>query len=626
MTDVVAPAQQLLRFAGVGIAATMVHVAIAAVAGLAFGFEPFVANFIGFAVAFGLSYLGHFHLTFALRAGHRQHLVRFLVLSLAGLAASSGTIWLMTVRLDLPPLLAFAAVGVVVPLVSFLLARSWAFNASRSNGGVFYQMVAAAGVVGLAAAIYCQLQLNHDSSWYLVATRSWLAGAQLYSDIMEINPPMAFFLTLPAIGLADLLGIDDTRAFILYVVLLAGLSLGVSVDLLRRAEGLSDAQRWVLLAGAVVALLVVPFSDFGQREQLMVILILPYVLAAALAPRKLRLPGALAIAIALAAGVGLALKPHFLAAPILLTLAIAWQERSWRPLIAPANLIIGAVCAAYALVVWLGFPDYFAVIIPLGQATYGAYGAGLLPSLLSPILLVAPIALLLAISSSPTGADRLVTIRFAAVAAAFALAYAVQAKGWPYQLIPLAAFLVMTLAWSVATSSKGRAVALSPVSLALASIVALTVVGGPYQNLAAAAFRPVVERHGEGVPVLVLSSNVSAAFPMVNETRAVWTSRYPAQWIVPGAVQRLREEKCAEPEACSDIREALAFARSTAVEDFLQGEPTIVFVDQRQDKSYFGGVPFDYLDWLGHDPRFAAAFAGYRRMGDAGGYSVWERS
>ena len=35
--------------------------------------------------------------------------------------------------------------------------------------------------------------INHDTAWYLYATRAWLDGAQLYVDIVEVNPPLSFY-------------------------------------------------------------------------------------------------------------------------------------------------------------------------------------------------------------------------------------------------------------------------------------------------------------------------------------------------------------------------------------------------------------------------------------------------
>ena len=41
--------------------------------------------------------------------------------------------------------------------------------------------------------------INHDTAWYLISTRKWLEGARLYVDLYDVNPPLASYLTIPAI-------------------------------------------------------------------------------------------------------------------------------------------------------------------------------------------------------------------------------------------------------------------------------------------------------------------------------------------------------------------------------------------------------------------------------------------
>ncbi len=49
--------------------------------------------------------------------------------------------------------------------------------------------------------------LNHDSAWALYVGQAMMDGAQLYQDIIEINPPLAFALAVPPVWIANLAGI-----------------------------------------------------------------------------------------------------------------------------------------------------------------------------------------------------------------------------------------------------------------------------------------------------------------------------------------------------------------------------------------------------------------------------------
>ena len=608
-----------------GRVATIVHLLVSVIAGTAFAFAPVEANALGFGVAALIVSPGQFRLATSL-AGRRRHVVLFLVRSLAGLLLSGTITWWVAIRLGLPFLLAVVIAGVSVSALTFAPADSLARRGSEPGreDSIPVGLIGAATVV--ASLVYGQLMLNHDSSWYLIATRRWLGGVELYSGIMEINPPLAFFLTVPALWLADALGTTDSIGFVLYVVLLCGGALLVVQHLLRDAEQLTLLARRGVLLSAIAALFVVPADAFGQREHLMVILTLPYLLMVAMSPKGVRATRAVAIALGSAAAIGFALKPHFLVAPALLGLAVAVQQRSVRALFTPANAAVVTVGLGYLSLVLFGFPNYFTRIVPLGLLTYGSFGSGFIASLAQPILLFAPVATVIVLRGAGIGEDRQVAIRLLAIVLGFAVSYVVQAKGWHYQLLPLTAFSVIVLAWCAVTGKVAlREIAL-PSTVAALLVVSYSLARGPYRNVNVEAFAPFVANAGAAPGVLVLSSNVSAAFPLVNLTGARWTSRFPAQWLIPGSVRALAQSACKDATACGSHRAALDAARRMLVEDFLTGQPAIVIVDERASKPYFGGIPFDYLHWLGEDRMFAAAFASYALVGHRRNHSIWRRT
>src|SRR5688572_20830231 len=81
-------------------------------------------------------------------------------------------------------------------------------------------------MAGLAVATvyYASGLLHHDPSFLLIATRRWLHGAVLYQDIMEINPPLIFYLTAPAVMVSDIFSVSSASVFVVFVCALAGIS------------------------------------------------------------------------------------------------------------------------------------------------------------------------------------------------------------------------------------------------------------------------------------------------------------------------------------------------------------------------------------------------------------------
>ena len=119
--------QQIRRFVGVGLLAAVIHVSTALLVASLFGVSPVVANLAGFAVAVGVSYLGHARVTFEKDARDRRQLLRFVTLALAGLVLSSGITALVCSALGGPLLAAQVAVAVAVPMLSFVGSKFWAF-------------------------------------------------------------------------------------------------------------------------------------------------------------------------------------------------------------------------------------------------------------------------------------------------------------------------------------------------------------------------------------------------------------------------------------------------------------------------------------------------------------------
>lgn len=120
--------RQILRFAGVGILATLVHIATALCVETVLGLPPVIANGAGFVVAFAVSFVGHARFTFRVAHPTPRHMRRFLALSLLSLVLST-LITVAASHIGASFMQAMICVGFIVPVASYLGARFWAFAA-----------------------------------------------------------------------------------------------------------------------------------------------------------------------------------------------------------------------------------------------------------------------------------------------------------------------------------------------------------------------------------------------------------------------------------------------------------------------------------------------------------------
>jgi hypothetical protein len=459
--------------------------------------------------------------------------------------------------------------------------------------------------------------INHDTAWYLYATGRLLDGARLYVDIVELNPPLAFYLTVPPVMVARLLGLASVDVFVVYVFALAAGSLALTRRVLcSLPPEEARLRRWLLVA-ALFAVVALPGPAFGQREHFMVILGLPYLALIAMRANGRAVPLGLALAAGIAGCLGFALKPPFLAVPAVLELYLFAVRRPRLPLLRSETLALGVSVAVYALSIPLLTPEYVDFIVPMTAAVYGAFEAPLLVVLARIETLLVPFAIAaVLVMRDRSAGSRAVEVFLIAGVSDYAL-YLVQMKGWQYQAYPVSAMLMLIAGASLArphpNQDRSRAGALRilrPSLLAvllLATLMTDLTIRGNYRNGLATALLPLVRANAAEGGVAVLSANVSWGFPLAYYAGADWPLRFPALWPLPGLVRARAADR--GPAPALDRLER--YVTDAVVEDFTRRPPAVVLVDIRARKNYFGDLPFDYLEFFGRDPRFRRLWQDY---------------
>lgn len=120
--------QQAIRFAVVGVVATLTHIGILTLGVERFGMNPVLASTLGFIAAVAASYVLNRRWTFKSTESHGKTLWRFVVVSLFGLALNTAMMVVLVQHFHWWYLWAQLGVLLVVPLSNFLLNRYWTFN------------------------------------------------------------------------------------------------------------------------------------------------------------------------------------------------------------------------------------------------------------------------------------------------------------------------------------------------------------------------------------------------------------------------------------------------------------------------------------------------------------------
>jgi hypothetical protein len=230
--------------------------------------------------------------------------------------------------------------------------------------------------VGLLAAIsltwHASVPINHDVAWVLQGARRLLDGGRFGRDIVDVNPPLIWWISLIPVQAARLLGADVGSTFTTFVVALCLASVASTHSVLR-AGALPPRERAIAAVATAATLIIVPGYDFGQREHLLAVVAVPYVALASVRANGNAVPWWLAAGIGVFAAVGFCLKPHFLAIPALLEL---WLLANSRRLSGLARVEVGmlvVIGASYALAILAFAPPYLTRHVPEAIVTYGSY-------------------------------------------------------------------------------------------------------------------------------------------------------------------------------------------------------------------------------------------------------------
>lgn len=506
-----------------------------------------------------------------------------------------------------------------------------------------------------------------DIAFPLWAADRMQHGARLYVDILEINPPLFIWLDLPLTWLASVIGIGAITWYRVATTLLLLASLVGSWWALNR--GLDDeppAYRRLLWLAAAFALLLLPRLDWGEREHLSLALTLPYIFLGIARARGKSVEKGGALLAGLAAGIGIALKPHFVLVWLGREIGV-WMgggsrvngQRSTvvdrrlstvdpaseaRFLVNAETLTVPLVCVGYLVAVILIHPEYFQLLRELGWAYQKFLRNSVLITLFlgeGSAIVLGALIVALALRQVPKHGD--VWRVLVCSMLGYFLAAVIQAKGWRYHFYPalgLAMLLFAAMAWDAwregQSSRLMRIFAAIPAAALVTGVVvsaalAVRQMAEPLDprydpDPSLSALIPIVKERAAGRPVFVISPNMASGFPLTNYAGNRWVQRLSHLW--PEVVAYDSATGAAGPLRYRSLDGMKAVERlglEASVEDFLRARPPLVLSLIAVDRPGWGMQRLDLLRWLRRDSRFGTAWAAYDSLGRVGNYTVWAR-
>ena len=502
-----------------------------------------------------------------------------------------------------------------------------------------------------------------DVAFPLWAAGRVLDGATLYVDILEINPPLFIWLDIPLVAFARWTGLDPILVFRLAVTcLLLGSVIGVA-----RVMGGSAARQLGGSAVEIVAvafvLFVLPRLDWGEREHLALALMLPWLAVAVRRVEGKEVPSSMALMSGLVAGVGIALKPHFVL--VWVGREIAWRlggsaarrlgdraggADTWAPVL---------VCIAYLLAAFIFAPEYFPLVRELAGPYSQFIRATVVEAMYGPAPAVALTAIVVAMGlrkltwgggqgEGEVGPRSLNLVPAIAVLFCVTTAWSVvallQLKGFRYHWYPAMA-LGFLLLCHLALVARGVHISFtfrlfrSVAAAAVVATIVLTSWGAvrqaanplapewdadPSIGLLLEALEGRVE---PGDTLAVLSPNMASGFPLTNYLGTVWPLRLPHLWP---AISEYRAQLDAgldqEPRAASEMTPLERWALGLVSTDLERHQPQWLLLFRHisnPDAPYMSRARM--RDFVGRDSLVNEILNAYDSVSTVGLYTIWAR-
>jgi hypothetical protein len=490
-------------------------------------------------------------------------------------------------------------------------------------------------------------RLGHDQILYFVEVQRFLSGATIYGPhLSETNPPFIFwFSTLPVLLARSMHG-SPVLFLRLLVLAMVFSSVAWSVRILRRHPSLANTSAGLLGCVILVIELGIGPYDSGQREHLLIALLIPYILAAATGVAN-RLTFAERCALGVVSGMAIWFKPQDVLILVGLELFLSIRTRSLRRVLTPEFLSMVVSSFTILLLVRTITPLYFSSALPLLLDTYWAFGtASTLTQALSlhwyMLIVVAAVMASVLFRKSLRDSATFAALIVCSVCASFA--FDIQHTDWDYHRYPHEALLVLALAYLL-IDFLYPVIAEFPSALFFNRTTALAASGLMAVLLCAMSIHPRLAFFRQPQPepvneldqflaqcrpdttVYVFSTGVPALASVYNHGLQ-WGSRFAHLWMLPAIVKN----ESGTPQVPfkrlppATLARLARLQRSETTEDLNYWHPSVVLVQlcsQQNPCQGLLGRDFNMLSWFERSAEFSAVWSHYRKQPGIAGFDVY---
>lgn len=486
------------------------------------------------------------------------------------------------------------------------------------------------------------LQIGWDPALHLQCAQAIIKGGIPYVDVMDVNPPLIWYLeTIPAF-LSTLLDVPVTLCSNLFLVFLLACSSLLLAWLLFKSSRQAHGENPLACFGVLLGFLAFNFYlryDFGQREEISALLVIPFFVLRLLRYRqvvwgdKLVIATWLAVLTGLLGGIGICLKHYFLlnafACEFFLFCYFFRKPVAWKALLVTGETIAALAFALayifhFALVPSGMRENYFDFLVPAFGLGYAFWDSSLANSLAEPdrrgvfylLSLALPMAFFFA-RRSP------LLLLISAYAVSGLVPYLLQFKAWAYHDMACLAGASVVIGGACGLLLAALVERVSFVGRHFQSIVRVLVLlvvillgidafndyanvkAQPQFDLAKLNYRGSCSRFDLDSPfvdlildnsrpddaVLFIANGVSSAYPPMTQLRRIPGSRHVHGCIL-SVLSYIKELKVQNALSKKLVAQEEKVIREYG-EDILTKKPALIFLQEHPMRDYLAAYDFE---------------------------------
>ncbi|ALA23586.1 hypothetical protein AVI51_10090 [Piscirickettsia salmonis] len=492
--------------------------------------------------------------------------------------------------------------------------------------------------------------LNEDMLWLVTATQRLLAGGSYVNNFFETNPPLILYLYTPAVLLVKYIHVTIGVAIYSLTFFIGIVSLLLSYLILEKF--INDKLTVnLLMISLLIIYFILPMYSFAEREHLMIMLVMPYILLSA-AHDQVCVKKLVRAFIGISAALGFCIKPYFVFTPLFIEILFLIKYRNIKILFRYELVFLVATSIIYVIAVYFITPSYLSVIIPYDINFYtGFESVSKLSLFSSPFIAVSIVIFINTIFTCFLFKkySHFILILLLSIAGLF-LAYFIPGQPWYYHLLPMYSVAVFSavLCFLLLAKNMNNVFSLKKhmlflfnffvsvfILFFLVSIIGENVLAGLEESRAitssdgvmlksiehsdAAYYNTLIKyvKKSQSIKSIYFFSSHLETSTLSYYSNVKNASRFPSFWMLPKMFVLRKNQQRLSVTDNKRLNKAITFIQQAVVEDFNQNKPDLVIL--RQENSIV------FLSFFLENSRFKKIWHHYHYAQNIGIYNLYLR-